>query len=29
MDGYVNIKAGELGMDSMVMGCMPDVQEIK
>jgi len=23
--GFVNIKAGQLGLDSMVLGCMPDI----
>ena len=29
MEGYVNIKAGELGLDTMVIGCMPDIEEVK
>ena len=26
MDGYVNIKAGEIGIDYWSLSCMPDIK---
>jgi cathepsin B len=28
MDGYINVKAGEIGLDSMAVGCDPDISEL-
>lgn len=26
--GFINIKAGEIGLDSMALSCMPDIESI-
>jgi hypothetical protein len=26
MDGFINVKAGEIGLDSMAVGCDPDIE---
>jgi hypothetical protein len=27
-EGFINIKAGEIGLDSMALACLPDVEQI-